>query len=125
MSRNPGDRTDDPRTDRRGETAEEGRQPRPTDDERVGATDPGSVDGATAGDRIASRFTETAVRGGIALLGVALVILAIGEIVGIPLLSMFVDFLTSSLGVWLFVAAIGLMLIAAASRSWSLTSSME
>lgn len=126
MGQNPGDRTDDePRTDRRGETVEEGRQPRPTDDERVRATEPESAEGVTAGDRIAGWLTETAVRAVIALLGVALVLLAIGEIAGVPLLSMLVEFLTSSLGVWLIVAVLGLLLIVAASKSWNLTSSMK
>lgn len=122
MARNPGDGTTDPPADQREREVEETRAERA---DRTRGTASPSSEGLSAGDRIAGWFTETAVRGGIALLGVVLVLLAVGQIVGIELLGSLVDFLTSSLGAWLIVGFLGVLLIVAASRSWNLASSME
>lgn len=122
MVQDPGDGTTDPPADQREREVEETRVER-TD--RTRSTASPSSEGLSAGDRIAGWFTETAVRGGIALLGVVLVLFAVGQIVGIELLGSLVDFLTSSLGAWLIVGLLGVLLIVAASRSWNLTSSME
>lgn len=124
MAQNPGDGTTDPPADQRERRAETEETPAGGADRTRGAEPPAS-DGVSTGDRIAGWFTETAVRGGIALLGVALVLLAVGQIVGIEILGNLVEFLTSSLGAWLIVGLLGLLLIVAASRSWNLTSSME
>lgn len=71
------------------------------------------------GERVAGWLTETVVRSLVALLGVALLLFALGQLVGVDLLEIVGGFLTSSVGTWLVVAAFALILILAASRSWS------
>lgn len=72
-------------------------------------------------EQIASWFTETFVRTAVAVFGVALVLLGLGQIAGIELLSIVGDFITSSVGAWLFIAFFGMLLVVAASKSWSIS----
>lgn len=74
------------------------------------------------GEQVASWFTETLVRTAVAVFGVALVLLALGQIAGIELLQIVGDFLTSSIGAWLLIAFFGLLLVVAASKSWNISS---
>jgi hypothetical protein len=73
------------------------------------------------GERIASWFTETFVRTAVALFGVALLLLALGQIVGVNLLSIVGDFLVSGIGAWIVIAFFAMLLIVAASKSWSIS----
>ncbi|SEP28123.1 hypothetical protein SAMN04487948_13222 [Halogranum amylolyticum] len=73
------------------------------------------------GEQIASWFTETIVRTAVAVFGVALLLLALGQLVGVDLLSSVVEFLASGIGVWLAIAFFAVLLIVAASKSWNIS----
>lgn len=93
--------------DRRQETEQE----RPTGGEQR-RDDP---EGATA-----SRwFAATALRTGLTLVGIVLLLFALGQAVGLPLLDMATEALTSQTGRWLVVAFFALLLIAAAQRAFT------
>lgn len=74
-----------------------------------------------AGEEVASWFTETLLRTAVAVFGVVLVLLALGQIAGVDLLSIVGDFLTSSIGMWLLIAFFGLLLVVAASKTWNMS----
>lgn len=79
-------------------------------------------DGTTAqtrGERMAGWFTETLVRGVVAIFGLALLLFALGQLLNADLLEIVTDFLTSSVGVWLVIAFFALLLIIAAGKSWN------
>lgn len=73
------------------------------------------------GEQVASWFTETIVRTAVAVFGVALLLLALGQLAGVELLSTVVEFLASGIGVWLVVAFFAMLLIVAASKSWNIS----
>lgn len=73
------------------------------------------------GEQVASWFTETLVRTAVAVFGVALLLLALGQLVGVNLLSTVAEFLASSVGVWLVIAFFAMLLIVAASKSWNIS----
>lgn len=73
-----------------------------------------------AGKQVASWFTETLVRTAVAVFGVVLVLLALGQLAGVDLLSIVGDVLTSSIGAWLLLAFFGLLLVVAASKTWNI-----
>ena len=66
-------------------------------------------------------FASTAVRIGLTLLGIVLLLFALGQAVGFPLLEFTVDALTSQTGRWLVVAFFAILLIGAAQRVTSVT----
>lgn len=105
------DRTAD--TTRR-ETTDADAEPR-TD--RDGRTDERRETGSA--ERVTSWVTETVVRSLVVLFGVLLVLLALGEIAGVPLIEMIGDFLTSSVGQWTIIGAFGLLLIVIATKRWT------
>ncbi|EJN57255.1 hypothetical protein [Halogranum rubrum] len=72
-------------------------------------------------EEVASWFTETLVRTAVAVFGVALLLLALGQLVGVNLLSTVAEFLASSVGVWLVIAFFAMLLIVAASKSWNIS----
>jgi FtsH-binding integral membrane protein len=72
-------------------------------------------------EQVASWFTETLVRTAVAVFGVALLLLALGQLVGVNLLSIVGEFLASGVGVWLVIAFFAMLLIVAASKSWNIS----
>lgn len=66
-------------------------------------------------------FASTAVRIGLTLLGIVLLLFALGQAVGFPLLELTVDALTSQTGRWLVVAFFAILIIGAAQRVTSVT----
>lgn len=74
---------------------------------------------------LAGWFSEAILRVTVAFIGIALVLLAAGQLLGLELFSMFADVLTSAIGQWLIVAFIGLLLIIAASKHWGLAQSWQ
>jgi len=75
------------------------------------------------GERLLRWFTETMLRLAVAGIGVALLLLALGQIVGVDLYSIVLDFLQSSIGQWSVVAIFAVLLILAASKRWNLVGS--
>lgn len=75
--------------------------------------------------RLAGWFSEAILRVTVAIIGIALVLLATGQLLGLNLYSMFADLLTSTIGQWLFVAFIGLLLIGAATKHWGIAGSWQ
>jgi len=67
--------------------------------------------------------TETVLRLIVALVGVVLLLFALGRIVGINLYSMLLDLLQSEAGRWSIVAVFAVLLILAASGRWYLADS--
>ena len=63
-----------------------------------------------------SRFARTTVRWALVLVGFALLLFALGQAFGVPLLGLVVDGLMTQTGRWLVVAFAALLLIAAATR---------
>jgi hypothetical protein len=61
-------------------------------------------------------FASTAVRAGLTVIGVVLLLFALGQAVGLPLLGMATDALSSQTGQWLVVAFFAIMLIGAAQK---------
>lgn len=72
-------------------------------------------------EQVTSWFTETLVRTGVAVFGVALLLLALGQLVGVNLLETVAGFLASGFGVWLVIAFFAMLLIVAASKSWNIS----
>ena len=66
-------------------------------------------------------FANTAVQAGLTVIGVVLLIFAIGQAVGLPLLDFTVEALSSQTGRWLVVAFFAILLIGAAQRVGSTT----
>lgn len=62
-------------------------------------------------------FATTAVRVGVTLIGVVLLVFALGQAVGLPLLELLTAALTSQTGQWLVVAFFAIMLIGAAQKA--------
>lgn len=63
-------------------------------------------------------IANTAVRMGLTIIGVFLLVFALGQAFGLPLLELTIDALTSQTGRWLVVAFFALLLIGAAQRSY-------
>lgn len=61
-------------------------------------------------------FANTAVRAGLTIIGVILLLFALGQAVGLPLLDLVTDAVTSQTGQWLVVAFFAILLIAAAQK---------
>ena len=70
----------------------------------------------TGGDGLTQWFASTAVQAGLTVIGVVLLIFAVGQAVGLPLLEFTVDAVSSETGRWLVVAFFAIMLIGAAQR---------
>ena len=76
------------------------------------------------GDRSVSEDTTRwlasgIVRLGLAIVGVVLLLFAAGRIAGIDLLEMVLEVLTSSIGRWILLAFVALVLLAVAVRGFS------
>lgn len=78
--------------------------------------------GAPAENRGGSDFTEwltsAAVRTVLVVVGVVILLFALGQLVGIDLLGLTAEALSSELGRWLLIAAFGLLLIGLAQRGF-------
>lgn len=61
-------------------------------------------------------FASTAVRIGLTLIGVVVLLFALGQAVGLPLLELATEALTSQTGQWLVVAFFAILLIGAAQK---------
>lgn len=99
MSQQHGNATDDAH---RGNDQGRGNEQRSQQDD--------DVEGAT------EWFATTAVRTGLTLIGVVVLLFALGQAVGLPLLELFTDALTSQTGQWLAVAFLAVLLIGAAQK---------
>lgn len=62
-------------------------------------------------------FATTAVRAGLTIIGVVLLLFALGQAVGLPLLELVTQALTSQTGQWLVVAFFAVLLIGAAQKA--------
>lgn len=71
----------------------------------------GSLDAAT------QWFAATAVRAGLTVIGVVLLLFALGQAVGLPLLELVTSALTSQTGQWLVVAFFAVLLIGVAQKA--------
>ncbi|PSP54777.1 hypothetical protein BRC82_08565 [Halobacteriales archaeon QS_1_67_19] len=98
-----------------------------TDDASAGAArDASSVhaDGGAADDRRRNYgpggwFAHAATRWALALIGLFIVLFAIGQAFGVPLLGWVAEALASPTGQWLIVAFVGLLIVfAAANLRW-------
>lgn len=69
--------------------------------------------------RVVTWFGEAIVRAVVVLLGLTVLLFAIGRIVGVDLLDTAVEVLDSGVAAWLLLAFFGLLLVLAATRSWS------
>jgi len=87
---------------------------RPEDDrERTDQGDQQRDDGMSRATRW---FAGTAVRAGLTIIGVVLLLFALGQAVGLPLLELTTDALTTQTGQWLAVAFFAVLLIGAAQK---------
>ncbi|MFC5973839.1 hypothetical protein ACFPYI_21155 [Halomarina salina] len=69
-------------------------------------------------EEVGSWFTETIVRAGILVIGVAVMLFAIGQAVGANLVEPMAEFFTSGTGAWFVVAFLALLVMVAATKSW-------
>lgn len=74
--------------------------------------------GQQAGNPVAEWFVASTFRIGLAILGLVLLLFALGQAVGVPLLSMLGDALSTRVGRWLAVAVFALLLIVVALRGF-------
>ena len=86
---------------------------RATDRERTAETDAHRDDGVEEATRW---FAAATVRAGLTAVGVVLLLFALGQAVGLPLLELATDALASQTGQWLAVAFLALLLIGAAQK---------
>ena len=101
-----------------GQTAKQGGgQGAPQNQPQQGRAQRGQAPNSTT-EEVGSWFTETLVRAGILVIGVAVMIFAIGQAVGANLLGPLADFFTSGTGVWFVVAFLALLVMVAATKSW-------
>lgn len=68
-------------------------------------------------EEVGSWFAEATVRAGVLVLGVVVLLFALGQAAGAPLLEVVGEFF-AGFGVWLVVAFFALLLIVAATKSW-------
>lgn len=73
------------------------------------------------GSDIATWFAASALRIGIALIGFIVLLVALGQLVGMNLLGFVADALTSGVGRWIAVAIFAILLIALALRGFGMT----
>lgn len=102
MPQNRNGSSDDSRDGTAQERSGDPNQQQPQDD---------SVDAATRW------FATTAVRAGLTVIGVVLLLFALGQAVGLPLLELVTAALTSQTGQWLVVAFFAVLLIGAAQKT--------
>lgn len=109
------DRTD--RTDTRDQREDAGRE---QESRRTGDT----RSETTAGERLLGWFTETLLRVALAVIGLVLLLVALGQMVGVDTIGLLSDALASEVVQWALVAVFALLLIVAATKRWGLTDEM-
>lgn len=82
------------------------------DDGDAGGT--GEATGNAGSTETADWFAESALRIGLAILGLVLVLFAVGMATGVDVLGALTEFFTSWVGRWLLVAVVGLAIVALA-----------
>jgi hypothetical protein len=84
---------------------------------RTGQEQPPDADGQENDvEQATSWMASTAIRAGLTLVGIVLLLFALGQAVGLPLLELVTEALTSQTGQWLVVAFFAILLIGAAQR---------
>ena len=76
----------------------------------------GDRQGQSRTDAVSDWFADAAIRAGLMVIGVVLLLFALGQAVGLPLLELASAALTSQTGQWLVVAFFAVLLIGAAQR---------
>lgn len=93
----------------------------PDDDRQNGSEQQQPSDGSQQRqeprDTATTWFANTAVRAGLTAIGVLVLLFALGQAVGLPLLELVTGALTSQMGQWLVVAFFALLLIGAAQKA--------
>lgn len=101
------------------DSASDRRDPQPRDRER---TDPDRTDEPRGerrrrtGERFSAWLASAAVRFGLTLIGIVVLVFALGQAVGLDLLGLLAEAVTSETGRWLVVAFFALLLVAVAQR---------
>lgn len=85
-----------------------------TADETVDAR--ATADADTGDEDVGEWFAASTLRIGLAIIGIFLLLFALGQAVGVPLLGMVADALATRVGRWLAVAVFALLLIVVAMR---------
>ncbi len=88
-------------------------------DDRAERQSSGSARGSfPLGEDAAGWVAASTLRVGLALVGLVLLLFALGQVAGLDLLGMVVDALSSPVGRWLVVAFFALVIIAIAARGF-------
>lgn len=108
-----------PRNEKTDDRSSRGEETNPRDD--AGPNERAQSAGETAGrpNRIAEWLASTTVWVGVGGIGIVLLLFALGQAVGIPLLSMAAEAVSSQTGRWLVVALFALALVGLAERGIS------
>jgi hypothetical protein len=77
------------------------------------------ADDRRRGRNTAGWLASGVVRLGLAIVGVVLLLFAAGQIAGLDLLEMVIEVLTSSIGRWILLAFVAVVLLAVAIRGFS------
>lgn len=72
-------------------------------------------------EQLAGWFTEKLVRVVAVLIGLVMLLFALGQIAGVDLLSTVGDFITSSIGGYVIIAFFALLIIVAATKDWNIS----
>lgn len=110
---------------------DDARQSQQTDGSGQRTDDPGGqqAGGQPAGDRttqgagLVDWVTETFLRTAVAILGVLLLLFAVGQIAGFDTIGALADLLSNEVVQWMLVAVFALLLIIIASKNWNISTS--
>lgn len=105
------------------ETRESGQQSRDRSDREPTRSDRSGDDRGSGTTGLVDWFTETFLRASIALLGVLLLLFALGQIAGVDMIGGLADLLGTEIVQWTLVAVFALLLIVAAGKSWDFSAS--
>lgn len=112
-------RTRDTSDDRRDRSEDDDLREDDRATDREARDEPTSRDGTRREDDVSDWFASTAIRTGLVLIGVVLLLFALGQAFGLPLLEWVTDAVTSQTGRWLIVAFFAILLIAAAQKGFT------
>ena len=88
-----------------------------------GASGQQTGDGPPDSSGLVNWFTETFLRAAVAILGLLLLLVALGQIAGVDMIGALGDLLATEVFQWVLVAVFALLLIVAASKSWNIRTS--
>lgn len=74
------------------------------------------------GEQLVGWFTETMLRAAVAIVGLVLLLVALGQMVGVDTIGLIGDALSTPVVQWGLVAVFALLLIVAAGKKWDFTS---